>query len=528
MRPSTPANETLAPAMNAGLAQLLIRSARAMPERSAVFAGTEVHASYAELADRAARAAHGLLAQLGLRRGDRVALAIGNCPQYVELMFAIWHAGLCAVPINAKLHGREIAYILDHSGARACFVDLERMADLAVEGASRVPLVAVDDAQDYEALFGFSPLAAAPAGDEDIAWLFYTSGTTGRPKGAMLSHRNLLAMTRAHGDSLGAVSCHHRLIHAAPMSHGSGLYLLPYVAAGAAQVIPASGGFDVVEMLDLIDAHPGCRFFAAPTMLRRLVEHLSAHDVDTGNLDLVICGGAPLYLDDMRKALACLGSKIAQIYGQGETPMTITALSAPEIDDALGAGDEALLSSVGVACGGIELRIADANDEALPAGSPGEVLVRGATVMSGYWNNAEATTQALRNGWLHTGDIGVLDPRGFLTLKDRSKDVIISGGSNIYPREVEEVLLAHPDVVDAVVMGRYHPDWGEEVIAILVLRPGEALDKAALNDWCGAHIARFKRPKDYLQLEHLPKNSTGKVLRTELRQMLASGDLATV
>ncbi|HET6720139.1 MAG TPA: long-chain fatty acid--CoA ligase, partial [Rhodocyclaceae bacterium] len=284
--------------MQANLAHLLTRTARCMPEQPAVFLGADCHATFAELADRVGRAAHGLQLQLGLRHGDRVAIAMGNCPQYVELMFAIWHAGLCAVPVNAKLHPREIAYIVEHSGARVCFVDDALNAAVTSALDHKVLTIVADDAADYEPLFSFAPIEPAAVANDEIAWLFYTSGTTGQPKGAMLSHRNLTAMSWSHGGAVGPVSARHRLIHAAPMSHGSGLYLLPYLAEGAAQVIPRSGGFDVAEMVELIAAHPSTRFFAAPTMLRRLVEHVSQTGAAVGNLETVICGGAPLYLED--------------------------------------------------------------------------------------------------------------------------------------------------------------------------------------------------------------------------------------
>jgi long-chain acyl-CoA synthetase len=229
-----------------------------------------------------------------------------------------------------------------------------------------------------------------------------------------------------------------------------------------------------------------------------------------------------MYVEDAKAAFAALGPRLAQIYGQGETPMTITAMDRHAIADAIARGDDARLGSVGVAQTGIEVVV-----EA-PAGEPGEVLVRGATVMRGYWRNPEATARALAGGWLHTGDVGVLDADGFLTLKDRSKDLIISGGSNIYPREVEEALLRHPGVLEVAVIGRRHPEWGEEVVACVV--PRRALPDAAarerfeasLDALCLAEIARFKRPRAYAIVDELPKNSVGKVLKTELRERLAS------
>ena len=220
-----------------------------------------------------------------------------------------------------------------------------------------------------------------------------------------------------------------------------------------------------------------------------------------------------MYVEDAKAAFAALGPRLAQIYGQGETPMTITAMGRELVADAIARGDDARLGSVGVAQTGMEVAI-DAE-----AGGAGEVLVRGPTVMRGYWRNPEATAATLAGGWLHTGDIGALDADGFLTLKDRSKDLIISGGSNIYPREVEEVLLRHPGVREVAVIGRPHSEWGEEVLACVVARPGHALDTGELDALCLASIARFKRPRRYLLLDELPKNSYGKVLKTALRDL---------
>jgi long-chain acyl-CoA synthetase len=231
-----------------------------------------------------------------------------------------------------------------------------------------------------------------------------------------------------------------------------------------------------------------------------------------------------MYVADCKAAFALLGPRLAQIYGQGESPMTITAMRRALLADAIARDDEARIGSVGVAPTGIAVRIGD-DDGAVPCGEVGEVLVRGPTVMRGYWRNPEATARTLARGWLHTGDLGSFDADGFLTLKDRSKDLVISGGSNVYPREVEEVLLLHPDVAEVAVVGRPHPEWGEEVVACVVARgdaaaadEGRRRLQAALDALCLDHIARYKRPRAYAFLAALPKNETGKVLKTALRE----------
>jgi long-chain acyl-CoA synthetase len=318
------------------------------------------------------------------------------------------------------------------------------------------------------------------------------------------------------------------LLHPAPLSHGSGLYLLPYVARGACSVVPESGGFDPAEVVELIARHRGSALFAAPTMVRRLVDSAGIGALRLEHLACIVYGGGPLYVEDARVAFEVFGSRLAQIYGQGESPMTITAMDRALFADAVMRRDDARLGSVGIAQAAMEVRVGSI-DAALPDGEIGEVLVRGPAVMQGYWRNPEATAATLAGGWLHTGDLGSFDADGFLTLKDRSKDLVISGGSNIYPREVEEILLRHPDVAEVAVVGRHHADWGEEVVACVVTRAtldasGRRALAGALDALCLASIARFKRPRDYRFVAELPKNNAGKVLKTALREMVARAD----
>ena len=504
------------------VANFLARCGRVFADRPAVALGAETVVTWRGLAERAARIAAGLRALPGIEPGDRVALAMKNCPAYVEALFAVWHGGLAAVPMNAKLHPREHAWILEDSGARACLATPELIPGLA-EAAAGIPgLEAPIDiaGRGYAALCRAEPMAMEAAAPDALAWLFYTSGTTGRPKGAMLTHRNLTMMTLAYFADVEPVGVEDSIVHAAPMSHGSGLYMLPFAAQGACQTIPDSGGFDAAEFLALLPARPGASAFLAPTMVTRLIGAPSFAAADLANLRTVVYGGAPMYAEDCLRALDALGPKLVQIYGQGEAPMTITGLPRSIFAERGHPRFMERIASAGFARSGVEVRVADGEDRGLPEGEVGEVLARGEVVMPGYWRNPRATAETLRGGWLHTGDVGAFDADGYLTLKDRSKDVIISGGSNVYPREVEEALLRHPGVLEVSVVGRPDRDWGESVAAFVVPRPGAALDEAELDRLCIAHIARFKRPRTYRFVETLPKNDYGKVLKTALREAL--------
>ena len=502
------------------LANLLADSAQSAPDAPALAVGNDILATYSEHADRSARLAGALLNELGLKVGDRVAIAMTNMPAYSEIMFGIWHAGLAAVPINSRLHPREFAYILENSGARACFTngDLAEPIAEAVQDVAGCEHVVMADSDAYSTLLRAAPIPVKEVGRDDLAWLFYTSGTTGRPKGAMLTHRNLRALNEAYLDCVDGISANDALIHAAPYSHGSGLYMPVHVEKGACQVVPASGGFDPAETFDLLKTWKGATFFMAPTMVTRLINAPGATEADTTNLKTIVYGGAPMYREDCLKALDLLGPKLVQIYGQGEAPMTITVLSREAHVDRDNPTYLDRLASVGIAQTGVEVRVTDENDNDVAAGEIGEILARGDVVMRGYWQNEEATADTLRGGWLHTGDMGAIDENGFLTLKDRSKDLIISGGSNIYPREVEEALLLHDGVLECSVIGRPHPEWGEEVVAFVVRRDGADVTEAQLDDVCLQNIARFKRPKTYRFIDARPKNNYGKVLKRELRE----------
>ena len=329
----------------------------------------------------------------------------------------------------------------------------------------------------------------------------------------MLTHRNLAAASYAYAAEVDPILPGDCILHAAPMSHGSGIYIMPHVMLLGVNVIPQSGGFEPEEIFRLFKTWPRTSLFAAPTMVKRLVD--CPANCPAENIRTIIWGGAPMYVEDALRALDRFGPRLAQIYGQGEAPMTITTLSKQDIAGREHPRWRKRLASAGRPYACVEVMIADAEDNAVPAGETGEILCRGDVVMPGYWRNTEASASTLKGGWLHTGDVGAFDEDGYLTLKDRSKDLIISGGSNIYPREVEEILLKHDKVREVSVIGRPDGEWGEVVVAYVV---GEA-QVGELDELCLSSIARFKRPKDYVFIDALPKNNYGKILKTELRDL---------
>ena len=501
------------------LSHTLAAVARHVPDRPAITAGGQT-ITYGAFEDHVARIAGGLRARHGLKPGARVALVMDNCGAYLPALFGIWRAGLAAVPINSKLHPKEVAWILDNS-ATAFVVASESHAAALTALASPLPRLIVAESKDWHAFLRSDPLTATPTDPTAEAWLFYTSGTTGRPKGAVLTHRNLLFAAHAYYADIDWIDDTDTYINAAALSHGAGLYALPHILRGSHQIV--LDRFEPAEILALFSTHKNVSMFAAPTMVSRLINHPLAASVDTRGLKTIVYGGAPMYVADLKRALQIFGPKLYQLYGQGEAPMTISGLTKRMHADIDHPQYEAHLGSAGVARTGCAFRIVDETGREVPPGSIGEIITKSDCVMPGYWNNPQANAKALRDGWLWTGDLGSVDTQGFLTLKDRSKDMIISGGSNIYPREIEEVLLTHSSVLECAVVSRPHPDWGEEVIAFVVARPGAASpDPASLDQLCLANIARFKRPKGYRIVPSLPKNNYGKILKTTLRDQLLS------
>jgi acyl-CoA synthetase (AMP-forming)/AMP-acid ligase II len=508
--------------MNVGT--LLTKAARTFPENLAVVHGPR-RFTYAQFNARVNRLANAL-ARLGIGRGDQVALLQYNYPETLESMFGCFKAGCAVVPINFRLHPNEYAFIIDHSESKAVILSGEFTDDiLAIR--ERIPrarhlitLAGGGPLLEYEVLLAaespaWTDVAVHP---DDLAWLFYTSGTTGLPKGAMLTHRNLLAMTmNVYADICPGLGPADVVLHAAPLSHGSGLYALPNVAKAATNVILESKTFDPELVLATIEQHRVTNMFAAPTMVKRLVDSPAIERHDHRSLRACIYGGGPMLAEDLKAATRVLGPCLVQLYGQAESPMTITYL--PHRDHVLDgtADQERRLASAGFARTDVEVRIVGPDETELPPGEIGEIVTRSDLVMKGYWRNPQATAEAIRDGWLHTGDVGSMDGDGYLFILDRSKDMIISGGENIYPREIEEVIIRHPAVREVAVIGVPDATWGEAVKALVVVKPGVVLTGADVIAWCQEAVASYKKPKSVEFLAELPKNNYGKVLKRELR-----------
>lgn len=511
------------------LAAFLAKSARQHSTREAIRWGT-TSMSYQTFYDRALSVG-GELRSRGLLVGDRVAIATTNRPEILETMFGCFAAGLIAVPMNARLHPKEMAYIVDHAGAVAMihseelrqgieeslhdFGDLRHRFVLDVDG----------NQSSYDELVSGRHALSGPedVDPSDPCWLFYTSGTTGRPKGATLTHRNLTVQAMNYLSDVYNLQSNDVLLHVAPLTHGSGLVALPGIARASLNAIAPQTSFSPTSMFDQIEELSVTHVaFMAPT---QIVKSLSEFDPARWSLESLraICyGGAPIYVSVLQRAVETFGPVFVQIYGQGESPITATSLSR-EHHQLFAATNDPRLGSAGLTRTDVEVRVVDGDDIECAPGVAGEVVVRGDVVMKGYWRDEESTRSTLRGGWLHTGDIGAFDEEGFLFLLDRKKDVVITGGNNVYPTEVESVLISHPAIDQVVVVGIPDSYWGEAVHAVVVLREGVASSAEDLIAYCGQFLADYKRPKSVEFVGELPVSAYGKVLRREVRDWYWSG-----
>lgn len=513
--------------MNVG--RLLSAAAEHHPDRVAFIWGDEI--TTCRQANARANALAAGLCELGLAQGERIGILMHNRPELLESLFAIWKAGCTAVPLNARFLADEVTYHLTDPRASAVIFDQD-FSQMMFELKDRLPMVkhfisvgeALPGQIAFEELVSANSGAGEPrveVGDDDLAWLFYTSGTTGRPKGAMLTHGNLTFVAVGWVADLMHLEPEDVGLHAAPLTHGAGFHSLALTLKASAQVILKPHNFSAENFCAAVARHRITNTWLVPTQIKMLLKYPKLESWDLSSLKWIVYGGAPMYVQDLKEALRRIGPVFVQLFGQGETPMTATYLRREE--HATEGPEARRLASCGHARSGIEVSILGENDRELPRGELGEICVRGPSVMKGYWERPAATSETLRGGWLHTGDLGYMDEQGYVYIMDRNKDLIISGGVNIYPREVEEVLLQHPAVAEACVIGVPDEVWGEAVKAVVVLKPGATTTADEIIAFVGERLAGYKKPKSVDFVAELPKSAYGKVLKRELRNRYWAG-----
>ncbi|HEV2030423.1 MAG TPA: AMP-binding protein [Candidatus Dormibacteraeota bacterium] len=500
---------------------ILERTTSLYPDRPAVIDGDRT-IRYRELDDRVNRLANAMLGS-GLKPGDRVIDLQHNAHQYIEADLALSRAGLVRVPVNTRLTSADWAFIANDSKARGLIYG-EGFAGAAEELLDRLGgldvVVGVEQGPGlrYEELLA----AASPnpnrarRSPSELVSINYSSGTTGRPKGCMRTVGNRLASTVDFLVNLfeGGLSSLDVWLHAGPITHASGLFVLPHIAMGACQVVLSK--FDPLEAVGLVEKHHVTGTVWVPTMIERVIANdLSGHDL--ASLRRVAYAGSPMAPDRIRAANAMLAGRMVQFYGMVEAIPPLTVLTQKDHDER-GAGTR--LGSAGRPCLGVELEIVGEDGAPVATGNVGELVVGGEHVMAGYWGMEEATGKALRDGRLWTGDMAWRDDGGYITIVDRKNDMIISGGYNVYPREVEDLLKTDPSVADAVVLGVPDPDWGQAVTAVVVVRSGTAPDRDRLFDLCRRGLAQFKRPKRIDFVDSIPQTPAGKINRKAILELV--------
>jgi len=467
----------------------------------------DVTLSYGALDSAIARAA-GVLRAEGVHMGDRVGVQLPNVPYFPIVYYAVLRLGAIAVPMNPLLKGGEVAYHLSDSGSRV-MVGWHGFEDEARAGSEQAGAQCIlVEPRGFEDLLG----QAVPVddvtdrADDDPAVIIYTSGTTGTPKGATLTHANLRAGAEVARDLVDA-GPESVTVATLPLFHVFGMNSImntTFLARGLMTLVPR---FDPTKVLEVIERDRATTFAGVPTMYSALLNHPERSRYDVSALELCVSGGSAMPVEVLRGFDEAFGAKILEGYGLSET----TGMGSFNLRDR-----ERKPGSIGVPVGGTEMKVVDDHDHEVPEGEPGEIVLRGPFVMAGYWGRPDATEEVMRGAWFHTGDIAIVDPDGYFFIVDRKKDLIIRGGYNVYPREIEEVLYAHPAVLEAAVVGVPHDSLGEEVGAAVVLKAGEQVTPDELRDHVRSKVAAYKYPRLVWLMDELPKGPTGKILKREI------------
>ncbi|MFE3189422.1 class I adenylate-forming enzyme family protein [Nocardia sp. NPDC059240] len=505
----------------ATIGETLRSTAKRVPDREAlVFGGSR--RTYAQLDAEVDRVA-GVLAAQGISKGDRLALMATNSDRFVIVFYAAHRLGAIFVPVNPGSAPPELDYLMRDSGAAALVFDpaVAPVVRVAVDNGLPETLrtFAISETEGFPDLFAMAAAYDGPPVDvavdeSDDAQILYTSGTTGSPKGALFDHHRQLWVGMGMMASAG-LRDGDRILHVAPLYHAAELCMLiiPGTLVGATHFV--QDGFDPVAVLDALERERITLFFGVPTMYQFLLRVPGLAERDLSAWRTGLFGAAPMPATAVEQLVATLPDvEFVQACGQTEAgPGGIFANHAQVRERPDASGRQALPM--------MECRVVDADGNQVKQGEVGELLLRGETVMKGYWNKPEATADTIRDGWLHTGDLARLDPDGYLTLVDRLKDMIITGGRNVYSVEVENALAAHPSIVDVAIIARAHAEYGESIVAVAVLKDGAALTLDALRDFCGAHIAHYKLPHDLVITDRIPRNPSGKVLKRALREQFS-------
>ena len=474
--------------------------------------------------DRVARAA-ALLQRLGVKRGERFGILSRNTFRHCELLHAGYWAGMVPVPVNVRLAPPEIAFILGDAEVKALavdepfvpLVDSEHLKPFTRNAFAVAPGPLGSRLPDYEALLAdCAPAGLVESAEDDDAILLYTGGTTGRSKGVRLTHRNVVSNGMQCGVEMGFRG-DDIYLHVAPMFHSADLLGTGFTLLGGAHAYLSQ--FTPANLLRALQDLKVSWLMMAPTMIMMILRELKPVDFDLRHLRALVYGSAPMAPEWIRKAIdAFPGVAIAQGYGLTETSPILTYLDFAEHKKAIDSGDHTRLTAAGRPIVGVDMRICDPEGREVPVGRPGEVVVRAPNVTKGYLNLPEETAAAIRAGWLHTGDVGRVDEEGFMYLMDRKKDMVVTGGENVYSTEVEQALYQHPDVSECAVIGVPHARWGEALLAVIVPAPGRTLTAEALIAHCRGRIGGYKIPREILFVQELPKSAMGKILKTELRK----------